>query len=248
MARIAAVVADLMLASRVRTSLEASGHEVEEDSRLPDELDGIDLVVADLDAVSPEQLADLEVPVIGFYQHTDTRDEAACRRRGACVGCAAEPDGQGAAGAGRTGARLAGRKQAGLGSPGLPALPASRGRAAAWRCCCRARTPRPRSGRRAGRAGLRDRGPAPPRTGRSGPDRGCAPAARTRGSAQRSAWSREPRSRIWPPPAARDTAGRRTDRPGTPGSGSPSGEAGRLRHSRRRWRRRSCRRPGRRPR
>ena len=59
MARIAAVVADLMLASRVRTSLEASGHEVEEDSRLPDELDGIDLVVADLDAVSPEQLADL---------------------------------------------------------------------------------------------------------------------------------------------------------------------------------------------
>jgi hypothetical protein len=72
MARIAAVVADLMLASRVRTSLEASGHEVEEDSRLPDELDGIDLVVADLDAVSPEQLADLQVPVIGFYQHTDT--------------------------------------------------------------------------------------------------------------------------------------------------------------------------------
>lgn len=71
MARIAAVVADLMLASRVRTSLEASGHEVEEDSELPDELDGIDLVVADLDAVSPEQLANLELPVIGFYQHTD---------------------------------------------------------------------------------------------------------------------------------------------------------------------------------
>ena len=72
MARIAAVVADLMLASRVRTSLEASGHEVEEDNQLPDELDGIDLVVADLDAVSPERLADLQVPVIGFYQHTDT--------------------------------------------------------------------------------------------------------------------------------------------------------------------------------
>ena len=30
-------------------------------------------MVADLDAVSPEQLADLEVPVIGFYQHTDRR-------------------------------------------------------------------------------------------------------------------------------------------------------------------------------
>jgi acetylornithine deacetylase/succinyl-diaminopimelate desuccinylase-like protein len=72
MARIAAVVADLMLASRVRTALEASGHEVEQDSELPDELDGIDLLVADLDAVSPEALGNLGIPVIGFYQHTDT--------------------------------------------------------------------------------------------------------------------------------------------------------------------------------
>ena len=76
MARIAALVQDLMLASRVRTSLEASGHEVEQDSALPDELDGIDLVVADLDAVPPEQLAELGVPVIGFYQHTDVDTKA----------------------------------------------------------------------------------------------------------------------------------------------------------------------------
>jgi hypothetical protein len=72
MARIAAVVADLMLGSRVRTALEASGHEVEQDSALPDELDGVDLVVADLDAVAPEALGELTVPAIGFYQHTDT--------------------------------------------------------------------------------------------------------------------------------------------------------------------------------
>src|SRR5918996_3281705 len=72
MARIAAIVRDLMLASRVRTSLEAAGHEVEQDSAVPDELDGIDLVVADLDAVPPGRLADLGVPVIGFYSHTDT--------------------------------------------------------------------------------------------------------------------------------------------------------------------------------
>jgi hypothetical protein len=71
MARIAAVVTDLMLASRVRTSLEASGHEVEQDTALPDELDGIDLVVADLDVAAPEALSDLDVPVIGFYSHTD---------------------------------------------------------------------------------------------------------------------------------------------------------------------------------
>jgi hypothetical protein len=71
MARIAALVGDLMLASRVETSLRASGHEVELDSSLPDELDGVDLVVADLDAVAPERLSDLGLPVIGFYQHTD---------------------------------------------------------------------------------------------------------------------------------------------------------------------------------
>jgi hypothetical protein len=71
MARIASLVGDLMLASRVHTSLEASGHQVEPDSELPDELDGIDLVVADLDAVAPERLAEVGVPVIGFYQHTD---------------------------------------------------------------------------------------------------------------------------------------------------------------------------------
>jgi hypothetical protein len=76
MARIAALAQDLMLGSRVRTSLEASGHEVEQDSSLPDELDGVDLVVADLDAVPPEQLADLGMPVIGFYQHTDTDTKA----------------------------------------------------------------------------------------------------------------------------------------------------------------------------
>jgi hypothetical protein len=71
MARIVALVGDLMLGSRVRTSLEASGHEVEQDASVPDELDGVDLVVADLDAVAPERLGELAVPVIGFYQHTD---------------------------------------------------------------------------------------------------------------------------------------------------------------------------------
>jgi hypothetical protein len=71
MAHIVAIVEDLMLASRVRTSLEAAGHEVEQDSSLPDELDGVDCVVADLDVVAPEQLAEVGVPVVGFYQHTD---------------------------------------------------------------------------------------------------------------------------------------------------------------------------------
>ena len=103
MARVAALVQDLMLASRVRTSLEASGHEVEQDSALPDELDGIDLVVADLDAVPPEQLAELGVPVIGFYQHTDVDTKARADAAGLTHGGSAQPDGQRAAGAGADG-------------------------------------------------------------------------------------------------------------------------------------------------
>ena len=85
MARVAALVADLMLASRVQTSLQASGHEVEVDSSLPDELDGVDLVVADLDAVAPEQLADLGVPVIGFFQHTDVETKERAERAGLAI-------------------------------------------------------------------------------------------------------------------------------------------------------------------
>lgn len=71
MARVVSVVPDLMLSSRVGTSLQAAGHEVENDTAVPAELDGVDLVVADLDAVDPESLAGLGVPAIGFYQHTD---------------------------------------------------------------------------------------------------------------------------------------------------------------------------------
>ena len=85
MARIAALVSDLMLASRVSTSLEAAGHEVEEGSAVPDELDGIDLVVADLDAVPPGELAGLGVPVIGFYQHTDTAMKARADEAGVFI-------------------------------------------------------------------------------------------------------------------------------------------------------------------
>ncbi|HEX2358599.1 MAG TPA: hypothetical protein VHH72_02150 [Solirubrobacterales bacterium] len=76
MARIVAIVSDLMLASRVTTSLSAAGHDVEQESALPDELDGVDLVVADLDATEPEKLAGLGVPVLGFYQHTDLDTKA----------------------------------------------------------------------------------------------------------------------------------------------------------------------------
>ena len=71
-----------MLASRVSTSLAAAGHEVEQRSAIPDELDGVDLVVADLDAAEPERLGELGVPVLGFYQHTDTGTKARAEAAG----------------------------------------------------------------------------------------------------------------------------------------------------------------------
>ena len=76
MARVLAIVADLMLASRVTTSLRESGHEVEQAGSLPSGLDGVDLVVADLDAAAPEELAATGLPVIGFYRHTDAETKA----------------------------------------------------------------------------------------------------------------------------------------------------------------------------
>ena len=87
MARVVAVVSDLMLASRVTTALAAAGHEVEQEASLPDEVDGADAVVADLDVVDVERLAGLGTPVLGFYQHTD----AATKERADAAGVTAVP-------------------------------------------------------------------------------------------------------------------------------------------------------------
>ena len=83
MARVVAIVADLMLGSRVSTSLQTAGHEVSQVPALPPEgLADADLVVADLDVVAPEQLADSPAPVIGFYQHTDAETKMRADRAG----------------------------------------------------------------------------------------------------------------------------------------------------------------------
>ncbi len=72
MARVTAIVGDLMLSSRVTTSLTAAGHDVSTaTSAEAGSLQGAELIVADLDAVAPEDLTDSLAPVIGFYQHTD---------------------------------------------------------------------------------------------------------------------------------------------------------------------------------
>jgi hypothetical protein len=72
LARIGVIVGEEMLASRVTASLQASGHElVRLQGADPARPSGVELVVADLDAISPEELAGAAVPVIAFYPHTD---------------------------------------------------------------------------------------------------------------------------------------------------------------------------------
>lgn len=82
MARVLAIVTDLMLGSRVATALQGAGHEVTQVAEAPDEAAEADLIVADLDAADPVALAALGPPVIGFYQHTDTGTKAAADRAG----------------------------------------------------------------------------------------------------------------------------------------------------------------------
>jgi hypothetical protein len=78
MARVLAV-ADLMLGSKVEATLSAAGHEVTLSPSLQEaELEGVELVVADLDLENAEALVGLGVPVLGFYSHVnaETREVA----------------------------------------------------------------------------------------------------------------------------------------------------------------------------
>lgn len=86
MARIVAVVPDLMLASRVRETLTAAGHEVV--AAEPDEdgaFDRADLVVADVGDVAPGKVAGRGVPVLGFHRHTDPESRRRAEEAGVAV-------------------------------------------------------------------------------------------------------------------------------------------------------------------
>jgi DNA-binding response OmpR family regulator len=85
MARVLAVVPDLMLASRIEATLGAEGHEVELASSLQalEVSDpGPDVVVADLGEVDSSQLGRVEKPVLGFYSHVDVETRSRAERAG----------------------------------------------------------------------------------------------------------------------------------------------------------------------
>jgi len=71
-ARVLSIATDLMLASRVDATLSAAGHHVVLAGSLQEApLDGVELIVADLDVENPEALVGLGVPVLGYYSHVD---------------------------------------------------------------------------------------------------------------------------------------------------------------------------------
>lgn len=70
-AKVLAVVADLMLASRVEVLLRAAGHDVSLVDAPPDGVEA-DAIVCDLDVADPAAIAAFGRPTIGFYRHTDT--------------------------------------------------------------------------------------------------------------------------------------------------------------------------------
>jgi hypothetical protein len=82
-ARVLAISTDLLLGSKVEAMLRAAGHEVTLSPSLAQaSLDEVDLIVADLDAENPAALADLAVPVLGYYSHVDVETKKASETAG----------------------------------------------------------------------------------------------------------------------------------------------------------------------
>jgi hypothetical protein len=83
-ARIVAVAPDLMFASRIEATLAAAGHDVDLAGSVAEarDLEGTDLVVADLDREPADAVVGMGVPVLGFYSHTDVET----RRRAEAAG------------------------------------------------------------------------------------------------------------------------------------------------------------------
>lgn len=84
MARVLAVIPDLMLSSRVVEALSAAGHEVEVTAAPPGSSDA-DAIVCDLDAVDPAALPALGLPSLGFYSHVEVETRRAAEAAGVDV-------------------------------------------------------------------------------------------------------------------------------------------------------------------
>jgi hypothetical protein len=82
-ARVVAVAADLLLGSKVEAMLAAAGHDVVLSSTLTGvSLDGVKLIVADLDAEDPQALTETGIPVLGYYSHVNVETRRAAEAAG----------------------------------------------------------------------------------------------------------------------------------------------------------------------
>ena len=81
MARVLAIVTDLMLSSRVEESLRNAGHDVAVMQSLPNPVEA-DALVCDLDVVDIEEVARAGVPTLGFYSHVDVETKNAADTAG----------------------------------------------------------------------------------------------------------------------------------------------------------------------
>ncbi len=83
MARVVSISADLLLGSKVEAMLTAAGHEVTTVGALSQaSKEDADLIVADLDAESPATLAELGIPVLGYYSHVEAETKRAADAAG----------------------------------------------------------------------------------------------------------------------------------------------------------------------
>jgi nucleoside-diphosphate-sugar epimerase len=80
-ARILAIVPDLMLSSRVTESLRSAGHDVVVMQSLPDSIEA-EALVCDLDAVDADEIARAGVPTLGFYSHVDIKTKETAEAAG----------------------------------------------------------------------------------------------------------------------------------------------------------------------
>jgi len=82
-ARVLSISSDLLLGSKVEAMLRAAGHEVAMTPGLEGApLDGTDLIVADLDAESPEALTATGIPILGYYSHVNVETKEAAEATG----------------------------------------------------------------------------------------------------------------------------------------------------------------------
>jgi hypothetical protein len=82
-ARVVAISSDLLLGSKVEAMLSAAGHEVTLSPSLSAApLEGANLIVADLDAETPDALVAAGLPVLGYYSHVNAETRAGAEAAG----------------------------------------------------------------------------------------------------------------------------------------------------------------------